>query len=200
MLACLKKDVYTMWGYCKYLLLCILLFTLIPYLSGDTDMSFYAVYPRLFAGMIPLTIYTYDEREHWCAYAATLPISRRTYVLGKYLLGLILSVVLLLLSSLLNLLFAIMGRKTMELAPGMGLSMSLAIPALTMPFLFLFGAEKGRIVYLIGIAVGSALAVMVIGEVPQLSPVGNGSLFAGTLALYAISAFLSAAFYARREL
>ena len=72
MLACLKKDYYTILGYCRYLLFVIVLFTLLPYLSGDTKMGFYAVYPRLFAGMIPLTVYTYDEREHWCSTCATL--------------------------------------------------------------------------------------------------------------------------------
>lgn len=200
MLACLKKDYYTILGYCRYLLFVIVLFTLLPYLSGDTKMGFYAIYPRLFAGMIPLTVYTYDEREHWCSTCATLPISRRTYVLSKYVLGLILTAVIVALALVLNLIFTAVNGVSVSVSPGLSVAMSLAAPALTMPFVFLFGAEKGRIIYLIGVGAASALSVMAMNEVPSLSVGSDVSLLLGAMVLYAVSAVLSVAFYGKREL
>ena len=198
--ACLKKDFYTIWGYCRYLLFVIALFTLLPYLSGDTEMSFYAIYPRLFAGMIPLTVYTYDEREHWCSTCVTLPISRKTYVLSKYVLGLILTAVIVALALVLNLVFTAVNGVTVSVSPGLSVAMSLATPALTMPFVFLFGAEKGRMIYLIGVGMASALSVMAMNELPQLSVGSDASLLLASVALYVASAVLSVAFYQKREL
>lgn len=200
MLACLKKDFYTIWGYCRYFIIIILLFTLIPYLAADTDTAFYAIYPRLFAGSIPLTLYTYDEREHWCSTCATLPISRKTYVLSKYALGLLLTAVILLLGFVLDFVFSRVNGVTTELPSGLSVVMSLATPALTMPFVFLFGAEKGRIIYLVGIAVASTLGVMTLNEMPSLSVGSDISLLLIAVAVYAVSAVLSVAFYQKREL
>lgn len=200
MQACLKKDFYTIWGYCRYLLFVIALFTLLPYLSGDTEMGFYAIYPRLFAGMIPLTVYTYDEREHWCSTCVTLPISRKTYVLSKYALGLLLTAAILLLGFVLDFVFSRVNGVTTELPSGLSVVMSLATPALTMPFVFLFGAEKGRIIYLVGIGVASALSVMTVNEMPSLSVGSDVSLLLIAVAVYAVSAVLSVAFYQKREL
>lgn len=198
--ACLKKDFYTIWGYCRYLLFVIALFTLLPYLSGDTEMGFYAVYPRLFAGMIPLTVYTYDEREHWCSTCATLPISRKTYVLSKYVLGLLLTGLIVGLALVLNLLFTAINGVSVSVSPGLSVAMSLATPALTMPFVFLFGAEKGRTIYLIGVAAASALSVMAMNELPHLSTGSDASLLLLAVALYVASAALSVVFYQKREL
>lgn len=200
MLACLKKDCYLIWGYCRYLLLVSVVFAFIPYLTGDTGETFYAAYPRLFMGMIPLTLYTYDEREHWCSYCAALPVSRRTYVLAKYLLGLLISAALLLLTFILDMLFGSMGRLPLGLSAGLGLAMSLAVPAATMPFLFWLGAEKGRIVYLIGVAVGAALSVGVLTDLPQPGAASDAVLLLTALGFYALSALLSVALYKKREL
>ncbi len=200
MLACIKKDFYLIWGYCRFLVLVSLLFMLIPYFSSDTDSAFYSVYPRMFMGMIPLTLYTYDEREHWCSSCATLPISRRTYVLSKYALGLLLSASALVLAMVLNLFFGIMGKPSVALSLGLSLAMSLTVPAATMPFVFWLGAEKGRIVYVCGIGVGSSASVMLFNNTPRLS-VGNDTALLLTVAvLYAASAALSVAAYERREL
>lgn len=200
MLACLKKDYYTIWGYCRYLLFAIGLFMVLPYISNDTEASFYAIYPRLFAGMIPLTIYTYDEREHWCTYCSTLPISRKTYVLAKYLLGILLTLSVSAINGAMDLLFTMLGRKGAELSLGMGIAMSLLMSGFTMPFVYRFGAEKGRIVYLIAVGAGAVLSMSVLSAPPAVEAGNDLILLLFALALYVLSALLSVRFYKKREL
>ncbi len=200
MLACLKKDAYTIRGYCLYFLFIIVFFSVIPYLSQDPDMAFFAMYPRIFIGMLPLTVYTYDEREHWCSYCLTLPISRRDYVLGKYLLGILLALALTALNALLDLGFGLLGRSGTDLSLGLNLGMSLLMPAVTLPFLFRFGAEKGRIIYLVGVGTGAALSVSLLKTTPMISVSSDTALLLFSLLLYALSAALSVGFYKKREL
>ena len=70
----LLKDWYLIQKYAWSLYLMDVFFIA---LSLAMDSVFIFIYPYLFAGIIPMTLYAYDEREKWKAYCAALPVSRR---------------------------------------------------------------------------------------------------------------------------
>ena len=156
----LLKDLYMLRSYCLRILLIILLF-LGVFVIGSSEVSFYLVFPCMFAGILPMTILAYDEREKWNVCAATLPVSKAQLVTVKYLLV----PVLLVPAGLLGLAAVLIKDPLMTalrlntLATGFALGM--LAPAIILPFCFLLGVEKGRLAYyaILGllIAAGSIL-------------------------------------------
>ena len=80
-------------------------------------------------------------------------------------------------------------------------AVSLASPAVLLPFVFRFGAEKGRIAYYVVIGVACAVSTFVAGRGSlAIAGVSGAILVAAAAALYAVSWLLSIAAYNRREL
>ena len=82
----LLKDFYMAAKYCRAFLLLVIVFLAVS-IWGDENV-FFVIYPVLIAGMIPVTLYSYDEREKWTLYSGTLPYTRTQFVSSKYLVGL----------------------------------------------------------------------------------------------------------------
>ena len=85
------------------------------------------------------------------------------------------------------------------------LSACLLAPAVLYPFVFRFGAEKGRVVYYVVIAVvcGGSVVLQNIEVASLLGSLSAGSIPTGMLiaaAIYAASWLLSIRLYAKREL
>ena len=86
------------------------------------------------------------------------------------------------------------------------LAMTLLAPAISLPFMFKLGVEKGRIAYYIALAVvggtAAALAKVIVEEMKTQSLFGSPLpiLCLGAIALYAISWYLSIVWYQRREI
>lgn len=205
----LLKDFYLVGKYCRIYVGVVILFAVVGLLRAD--FFIFLLYSGLLAGYIPVTLYSYDEREKWCAYSGTLPYSRDQLVSVKYLMVLLLSVLALLISggiwsigavyasafSLEGLLLILTGT----------LSFGLLSAAVMLPFMFKLGAEKGRIVYcvtLIGIsAIGSVL--MNIQGLQSDANIRNSMLISAvvlavSVVLFAASWVLAIAFYRKREL
>ena len=201
----LLKDFYLIMKYCRMQLFAVVLF------AGASlfyDNSFFRIYPCLFAAMIPVMLYSYDEREKWCSYSQTLPVSKAQYVSGKYLLGLVIVFVI----------DVVIGvaqgfRKAASFSEPVSEAFTMAelflgglvTLSLLLPFLFKFGAEKGRIAYVIVICAVCAFVVGMeksIEPIASLTAVGRLSfplIFLLAVALYLVSWLLSEYFYQRRE-
>lgn len=156
----LLKDLYMIRSYCLKMLLIILLF-LGVFIIGSSEVSFYLFFPCMFAGILPMTILAYDEREKWNACATTLPVSKAQLVTVKYLL-----VPVLLVPACLLGLAAVLIKDPLAVAPSLGtlttgLALGILAPAIILPFCFVLGVEKGRLAYyaILGllIATGSVL-------------------------------------------
>ena len=86
------------------------------------------------------------------------------------------------------------------------LAMTLLAPAISLPFMFKLGVEKGRIAYYIALGVvcgtAAALAKVIVEEMKTQSLFGSPLpiLCLGAIALYAISWYLSIVWYRRREI
>ena len=211
----LLKDLYMSEKYCRVFLLIVVVFFGMSLMSGPG--FFLLAYPCILMGLIPASLISYDEREKWDVYSGTLPCSRRQLVSCKYLVGLIGELPVICITTVLYALGLFrMGAFDPHAVLGMAavfLLLGLIGPAATLPFMFRFGAEKGRIAYfaviilLCGVSAAfGSIQGSGVGEnalaTGIVMPQEGVSLFLAVLAvlLYTVSWRLSIVFYKKREL
>ena len=203
----LLKDFYMLRKYCKVYLLLALVFVFAS-LSGTQNL-FFIFYPCMVCSMLPANLLAYDEKSRWLQYSETLPYSKKQLVSVKYLIGLILQGGMLLLTGITQ----AIGMKTEQsfdlknylVLMMLLLTMSLISSSITLPFMFKWGVERGRISYYLMIALVCFGSVAIAnatekGLLAKIDP--NGVLIAVCLvsiALYALSWCLSIVFYKKRE-
>ena len=203
----LLKDFYLSWRYCRAFLVIVAVFLAVSF-TGD-DNIFFLIYPIMIASVIPMTLLSYDEHDKWTAYSGTLPYTRTQLVSAKYLVGLCFGTVAFLIS---------MAATTVRMLIGGGfileqfavvgtalLILGCLGPALILPYVFKYGAEKGRIAFYITVGVFSGVAAVLAGMGFQIQTMTRGlwplAVVAGVaILLYALSWVLSIRFYQKREL
>ena len=204
----LLKDLYLMNRHCRSYLLILGVFLGVSLVNHDS--LFFAIYPCLMAGMIPITLVSYDEAAHWERYSAVLPYTRAQVVTSKYLLGLAVELAVALISLIaagfrLNAEGALSPERL--LAEGsLLLCAGLLAPCVSLPVLFKVGAVRGRLINYLVIGIICGGSVLIAGLFNRGSNVQLH--YAGILpylplfsaALYAASWRLAVAFYQKREL
>ena len=207
----LLKDFYMTAKYCRSYLLIGIVFIAVSFAGPESQNMFFVFYPCLLCGMIPVNLLAYDERSRWLEYSGTLPYTKAQLVSAKYLVGVIVQGVMLLA-------VGIAQAVRMQLAGsfrlgeyGMIMAAIFALATITssisLPFMFRWGVEKGRIVYLVmvGLFCGiSAVASIVLpdnifAQAASFAP-ALPLAFLAAVGLYALSWFLSTRFYGKREL
>ena len=158
----------------------------------------------MLTGTLPVTALSYDDREKWCVYCQTLPVTRAQYVAGKYVLGLGCAACAVLMTAACALNPATDRGMLAALLPCVPL-LVLTAPSLCLPRFFRLGAEKGRTAYLFIIVLLCAGASIVSGDgasLPaQMAQPGMGAAaIVAAAVLYGASWLLSTRFYAQREL
>ena len=195
----LLKDWYLTTKYMHTLILISLAFAVMSVLSPEN--SFFQVYPAVMFAMIPVSLYSYDDREKWTVYAQAFPVSRAQYVTEKYLFGAICTGALV---ALLTVLYLVTGADGGAVT--LSLFLALVSASLMLPILFRFGAEKGRLAYLIfiGAICGGITALSLSASSKNVSaatmPTPTLGLCVGAIVLYIASWRLSVALYQKREL
>lgn len=173
------------------------------------DSGFMLFYPALLWGMIPVTLLAYDERGGFLRYRGALPCTPDEYVFAKYLFGLIGFVTVWLLTCAVS---AVRGAAsgTFEAGPflcrmAVILASAMLTPAVTLPFMFRYGVEKGRIAYYLalGLVLGGCALLTSVPRAAAALPLTGGALpplfLLLSAVLYAGSALLSASFFRKRE-
>lgn len=199
----LLKDFYLTVKYCKSYLLIFVCFILASAFSSDN--FFFAFYPCLICGMIPVTLLGYDERSKWSQYCGTLPYTKAQIVSGKYLIGLFAQVGVIFFSAVAQAIrMNINGPFDMNsylILMALMLILSLFSSSISLPYMFRFGVEKGRIAYYIMIGIvcaGSVIATSLFENIDTVKlPVPI--LCVAAAAIYALSWYLSIVFYRKRE-
>ena len=203
----LLKDLYMAAKYCRAFLVIVAIFLAISFFGEDN--IFFIIYPTMIAGIIPMTLISYDERDKWMLYSGTLPYSKAQLVSVKYLIGLIFGG-----STLLVSMAAAAVRMQLNgyfslselFATGAALLvLGLIGPILLLPFVFKFGAEKGRIAFYLMMGIICAIAAILAGLGFQTILLMNqpgvlGLICGGAILLYILSWRLSILFYRKREL
>ena len=202
------KDLYMMVKYFRNYLLILLVFLAVSFVQEEN--LFFAFYPFLLCGMIPVNLLAYDERSHWDIYCGTLPVTRDMVVSAKYLIGLAVQGVVFLVSAIGQAVrIAMKGSFDWEsylVLMSLIAIISLFSSSITLPFMFKLGVEKGRMAYYVMIGVvcgGAAIAGFAFNEQLQATIPFGVVLALGVVlaaAVYAVSWWLSIIFYRKREL
>ncbi len=208
----LLKDLYMAAKYCRVYPIIILVFAAASIFSDEN--VFFLFYPILMAGIIPVTLLSYDEKSRWEVYSGAFPYTRKQLVTAKY------EIALLVLGCSVGLIAAVqaihLGLSGSADWTGYALllasllSLGLFAPCILLPVMFRFGVEKGRIVYYAVILVTcgalGALGVLDLDVdiVTFLSGAGAGwiipAMLMASVLLLLISWQLSIHFYQKREL
>ncbi len=204
----LLKDFYLTVKYCKAYLLIFTAFILASAFADDN--FFFAFYPCLISGMIPVTLIGYDERSKWSNYCGTLPYTKTQIVSGKYLIGLFAQISVIIISALVQAVRMTANgsfdSKSCLTLIAFLIILSCLSSSVSLPFIFKFGVEKGRLAYYIMIGVvcgGSVIATRVFEniETAEFSSDALLPIFLVTaVAVYALSWYLSIVFYKKREM
>ena len=202
------KDLYMMVKYFRNYLLILLVFLAVSFVQEEN--LFFAFYPFLLCGMIPVNLLAYDERSHWDIYCGTLPVTRDMVVSAKYLIGLAVQAVVFLFSAIGQAVrIAMKGSFDWEsylVLMSLMAMLSLFSSSITLPFMFKLGVEKGRMAYYVMIGVvcgGAGIAGFAFNEQLQATIPFGVVLALGVVlaaAVYAVSWWLSIIFYRKREL
>lgn len=194
--------------YCRAYLLIAVVFMAISF-TDDSNL-FFVFYPCLLCGMIPVNLLGYDERSRWMQYSAALPYTRSQIVSGKYLVGLLSQLAMILLTGTVH--GIKMGtRGSFVLKDFMVLMLLMLIvstltSSISLPFIFKLGVERGRAAYYVMLGfvfAASALASGLFSSEMQLEIKLDLLLIiiaAVGVAVYALSWYLSIVFYKKREL
>ena len=170
--------------------------------------SYMSAFALFYAAMLPITALAYDERAKWDELAAMMPYTAKAIVGSKYVLGLTLVLPVLALSMLSRLLVhstPIVSEETLSLL--ITACLSLILMAMDLPFMFHFGVEKGRLIYIVltcafvivGVTYADKLADMVSGfETVMVTTVPLLLLAAAVIALL-LSYLISVRVYRARR-
>jgi len=170
------------------------------------DSSMMGAVMAVLAAMMPVSAMAYDEKAKWDKYALSMPVSRRDMVLSKYLLGILFAIVVF----FLNVLFygAVNGGKSMTegvlFAGTLSLS-ALVYLSLVLPALFRFGVEKGRVLMMAILFLGTGGVVFASlhqGSLPPMETLERLQtlLLLAVLVILCVSAGLSLRIYNRKEI
>ena len=202
------KDLYMTVKYCKTNIIISLLFLFLS--LANRESLFLSFYPAMLCGIIPTNHLAYDERSKWLHYSQTLPYTPAQIVSGKFIIGLIAQIAILILVGCGHAAVMISGGAfdiiSFAVFMMLMLTMSLISSSISLPFIFKYGVEKGRLAYyvMVGIVCGVSVAaskimtestaqeINLFGVLPIVCLIGIG--------IYALSWYFSVVFYKKREL
>lgn len=201
------KELYLSAGYCRAFLVIVVVFLAVSFL-GENNL-FFLLYPILIAGILPVSLAAYDERDKWTQYSGTLPCSRAQLVSAKYLIGLLFAAAALTVSIAATAVrMAVQGGVRWEqlgIICAVLCMLGLIGPSLILPFVFRYGSEKGRIAFYVLVGAGTAAGVLLTGAGFQFPFLTGGigmpaAVCAAAAVLYLLSWRISIHVYQKREL
>ena len=205
----LLKDFYMAAKYCRTYLLIGIVFIAVSFAGPESQNMFFVFYPCLLCGMIPVNLLAYDERSRWLEYSGTLPYTKAQIVSGKYLVGIIVQGAMLIAVGIAQgvrvHLAGTFGWGEFALFMGSIYAMAAVTSSISLPFMFRWGVEKGRIAYYC--MIGFVCAAGYLGSV--FFAQGSAQTVSGRVLLvlfflmgtgiYAASWLASIALYQKRE-
>ena len=204
----LLKDWYMMKKYCRAYLLIAVVFIAVSLFSNDN--MFFVFYPCLLCGMIPINLLGYDERSRWMQYSGTLPYTKTQIVSGKYLIGLLSQITILVATGVAQAAKMLIAHN-FELGDFAVLMLLMLIvstltSSICLPFVFKLGVEKGRTAYyvMIGFVCGASVLASSILRGQLMSEIQPNLILALVavvgVGIYILSWYLSVVFFKKREI
>lgn len=195
MKALLLKDYCVLWKQLRFFLLFILVFSALP-------GGFNGVFAVTYAALLPYSCIAYDERSKWDQLAAMMPYTARDLVLSRYVLGWIAAAGACALSLVLQGVFSsLLDTGFYPVTLVLAFFACLATLALTLPLIFRFGVERGRLIMflIIFLVCGSAGALGAVADTSSgPPPAAAWLLLPVSLVLTALSVPLAIRWYGHR--
>ena len=156
----LKRDFYLISNNIRFYILIIAAFAALSVFT-DFNSGFYVFYILIFGMSSILGLFSYDDFNHWTAYAAAVEKGRRDMVNARYLLTVLVAAGM----TALQLLLSLLGREenSLPVAAVYG-GVFLLYAAIALPVSYRFGGTKSRTVMVViiallagGVGVGSSI-------------------------------------------
>lgn len=190
----IQKDLYSLRGSLKSILLIMVLFGIlfIPQAGG---ISFIAVTVFIMPSLVISTI-SMDDFVKWDKYALTLPLSRKDIVKSKYELLLLLSIIGAIIGLAVTAVYnLVVNQASVEDILMMGVMMvaiSIALLGIVMPVIYKFGVEKARILMMVCIFLP---IILILGLVYAAENLGVSLPEVSSLLLIVMTLIISAAVF-----
>ena len=158
----LIKDFKLMQMQKRFFLLILLVGVVITFSSYD--VAFTTGFMAFVSSLFSISSIRYDEFDNGNAFLFSLPISRRTYAVEKYIFGAILGccawMLAVILTTLVGFFKGIYPDTEMWLSAAFILAIMFMILALMLPFQLKFGGERGRIALIVCLVLVSVLGTL----------------------------------------
>lgn len=197
----MKKEFLMLWRASRAFLLICVLFIAMSAISQDNIIFLFM--PIMISGLLPSTLLSYDERCKWQEFSGALPVSRAQLVSAKYLLGLGCMTLILLVTLIVHLIVRRFPPQTLLSMLGAIYGLSLFISAVSLPMMFKFGVEKGRLWYYATLVLVGGASGASAGVTTDLFSEGLPSFLwlipVLGVVIFALSWLLAIRFYQKRE-
>jgi len=152
MLGFIKKDMYVIKANLKMLAAILIVFVLMVF-GGQINISF--LFPFMIV-MLFVSTFSYDDFNHWNAYAITFPNGRKNIVRGKYVANLLMTALSFGVSFAILFCVSLVKHADFSFTENMKLLIEtwfgiVLVISIMFPILFKFGSEKGRIWLFVGV-------------------------------------------------
>lgn len=142
------KDMYNITGYVRSMvfILAVIAVAIIP--SSGAESYIFA--SALMCSMIVITTFSFDDHSQWERYAMVMPVSRNNVVAGKFVDSLLFCICGSLWGLIVGVIIEVVTGKyegniaELLLITVTSIALSMVFSSITLPLLFKFGAEKGR--------------------------------------------------------
>ena len=187
------KDIYTMLKQTK-------LFFLIAILMGFLQNEFLLSYIICYASMLPIAALGYDERAKWNKFANMLPYTINELVGCKYMVGYLSVGTAAVITACIKGFYTLTGNAAFSLEYWIVLLLTvcaaLIIQAISLPFMFWLGVERGRLLFvlliiMIAVSATTILDTLNFSQIQTGLPILISAVLAVTIIINLISFCLS---------
>lgn len=162
------KDLYNIGHNAKSMLLILLVFAIgLIMVSG---VESYIISSGVLCSMMIVTTFTFDDHCKWSKYALVMPICKKDIVKAKFIVLIIFCIAGICVGTVFGvaggvamhkMALSMEGIVTMLFIGFVGLIVSVIFGSMSIPLVFKYGAEKGRMLLLISFAVPLGICFMV---------------------------------------
>lgn len=158
MLGLIKKDLLLINKNLKIFLLILLAYGLIA-LNGNFDISYIIPFITV---MLFISTFSYDDFNNWNCYAVTFPNGRKNVVKAKYITGIIITVISIMVTLFITTIISFLPGSSLNLSDVIAnltgvLAAVLILFSILCPLMFKYGTEKARILLFVAIFGFSAI-------------------------------------------
>lgn len=162
------KDLYNIGHNAKSMLLILLVFAIGLIMASGVES--YIISSGVLCSMMIVTTFTFDDHCKWSKYALVMPICKKDIVKAKFIVLIIFCIAGICVGTVFGvaggvamhkMALSMEGIVTMLFIGFVGLIVSVIFGSMSIPLVFKYGAEKGRMLLLISFAVPLGICFMV---------------------------------------